>query len=76
MTEDQDKHGKRITIFVNNQPVEMAKGRISGAEIKKAAGIPPLFKLYDAKGKEISDDKEIQIKDKEKFTAISGQDVS
>lgn len=71
-----EKHEKTITIFVNNQPVEMTKGRVSGAEIKKAAGIPPQFKLYDAKGREISDDKEIQIKDQDKFTAISGQDVS
>jgi ribosomal protein S17 len=76
MNEASDKPKKTITIFVNNQPVQMEKGRVTGAEIKRAAAVPHEFKLYDQKGKQISDTEEVEIKDQEKFTAISGQDVS
>ncbi len=50
--------------------------QVTGAEIKKAAGIPAGFKLYDSRGEEVPDDRQVKIKPKDKFTAISGQDVS
>ena len=76
MIAEHDKPKKTITIFVNNQPVEMHEHNPTGAEIKKAAGIPPNFKLYTAEGAEVPNDKKISINGNEKFTAISGQDVS
>lgn len=76
MAAEHDKPKKTIRIFVNNQPVEMQEHNPTGAEIKKAAGIPPTFKLYTAEGKEVPNDKKVNIKADEKFTAISGQDVS
>jgi hypothetical protein len=76
MNADHEKPEKKITIFVNNQPVEFSKGKATGAEIKARAGVPSEFKLYDSKGKEIADGKSVELRDKEKFTAISGQDVS
>jgi multiubiquitin len=67
---------KTITIFVNNRPVEIEDRRITGAEIKAAADVPSEFKLFNAKGEEIANDTEIKVHPKERFTAISGQDVS
>jgi hypothetical protein len=69
------KH-KTITIFVNNRPVEIEDRKITGAEIKVAADIPANFKLYNAEGEEIGNETEIKVHPNEKFTAISGQDVS
>lgn len=76
MSAENDKPKKTITIFVNNQPVEMHGHDVTGAEIKKAAGIPPVFKLYTSEGKEVPNDHKVGIRENEKFTAISGQDVS
>lgn len=67
---------KTTTILVNNRPVEVEDRELTGAEIKAAAGIPPNFKLYDDKGKEVGDTEQIKVHEKQKFTAISGQDVS
>lgn len=70
------KKPKTITIFVNNRPVEIDDREVTGAEIKTAADIPLPFKLYDAKGKEIGNADHVKVHANEKFTAISGQDVS
>jgi multiubiquitin len=67
---------KTITILVNNRAVEISGREPTGADIKAAAGVPAEFKLYDAKGVEIANDTRVKIHEKEKFTAISGQDVS
>ena len=67
---------KTITIFVNNNPVTLPDREATGAEIKQAAGLPLEFKLYDHKGQEIDNETSIRVHPKEKFTAISGQDVS
>jgi hypothetical protein len=74
-----EAHGKRsqeTTILVNNREVTMPDDHATGAEIKAAAGIPSDFKLFDEKGREIAPDKKVKLKDGERFTAISGQDVS
>jgi hypothetical protein len=67
---------RTVTILVNNRPVELDDREVSGAEIKEAADIPLTFKLYNPKGEEIGNDTRLKIHPKEKFTAISGQDVS
>lgn len=74
-----DEHRKPVketTIFVNNRRVTMPDDHATGAEIKAAAGVPTDFKLYDEKGKEIRPDETVKLKQDERFTAISGQDVS
>lgn len=82
MTADTNKHDSRAAsrhetaIFVNNRSVTMPDDHATGAEIKAAADIPPDFKLYDEKGREIASDKKVKLKDGDRFTAISGQDVS
>lgn len=75
-TDQRTKPPKTIEIFVNNKPVKIDDREVTGAEIKSAAGIDPSFKLYDRKGKEIRNDETVRVHAKEKFTAISGQDVS
>lgn len=70
------KKPKTITIFVNNRPVEIDDREVTGAEIKQAADIPLSFKLYNHKGEEISNGTSLKVHQNEKFTAISGQDVS
>jgi len=67
---------KTVTILVNNREVEIAGKETTGAVIKEAAGIPLDFKLYDPHGDEIANDQPIKIHQNERFTAISGQDVS
>jgi hypothetical protein len=67
---------KEVVIQVNNRPVTLPHHKTSGREIKAAADIPVEFKLYGPKGHEISNDKQITVHKGEKFTAISGQDVS
>ena len=76
-TDDQTKaKPKTILIFVNNREVELPDKEVTGAEIKRAANIPAAFKLYDAKGDEVQTDETVKVHPKERFTAISGQDVS
>lgn len=70
------KKPQKVTILVNNRPVTMPDDHATGSEIKAAAGVPPEFKLYDADGDEIRNDKRIKLKKGDRFTAISGQDVS
>jgi len=67
---------EETTVFVNNRPVTLPGDHATGAQIKTAAGVPPDFKLYDEKGKEIRSDETVKLKQNERFTAISGQDVS
>lgn len=79
---DRDKDGglgkskSHLTVLVNNRPVEFDDDHATGSEIKAAAGLPGDFKLYDDKGHEIANDKRVKLKDGERFTVISGQDVS
>ena len=65
-----------VTILVNNRPVKLDDDHATGSEIKAEAGLPGDFKLYDDKGREIGNDQRVKLKDGERFTAISGQDVS
>jgi hypothetical protein len=70
---------KSITIIVNRREVQMPDREATGAEIKAAAGVPPDFELFEQKGSKlipIADDEIVKLHNKQKFTAVSGQDVS
>jgi hypothetical protein len=70
---------KSITILVNRREVEMPDRDATGAEIKGAAGVPADFQLFEQKGNKlipIGDGDTIKLHNKQKFTAVSGQDVS
>ena len=76
MSADERHKPEKVVIYVNNRKVVMRHDHATGLEIKKAADVPTEFKLFDPKGKEIDDDKRIKLHDGDRFTAISGQDVS
>jgi hypothetical protein len=67
---------KEVRILVNNRAVEVPGHEVTGAQIKQAAGVPADFKLYGPDGNEITDAQTVKVKHDERFTAISGQDVS
>jgi hypothetical protein len=70
---------KPVEIEVNNKPVEMPSHSETGLAIKAAAGVPAEFTLYHKHGKElteIADEQIVELHHKEKFIAVSGQDVS
>lgn len=74
-----EKPAKTVTVFVNNREVELPDKNETGAEIKAAAGIPPEFKLYAEHGHDldlVEDEEQIKVHAKERFRAVSGQDVS
>jgi hypothetical protein len=74
-SEGHQQEPKEVRILVNNRPVDVPHD-VSGAQIKQAAGVPADFKLYGPDGGEIADGQIIKVKHDERFTAISGQDVS
>jgi hypothetical protein len=65
-----------IVILVNRKPVEVPSAHVTGLEIKNAAGVTAEFQLFGPKGESISDEEKVHVHKDEKFTAISGQDVS
>jgi hypothetical protein len=67
---------KLVKILVNNRAVEVPGHEVTGAQIKHAAKVPADFKLYGPAGAEITDGQTVRVKHDERFTAISGQDVS
>jgi hypothetical protein len=76
LSEREPDKPKPVTVLVNNQPVQLPDRDTTGADIKQAAGLPLDFKLYDPNGDEIGNEYELKVHPNEKFTAISGQDVS
>jgi len=67
---------KLVKILVNNRAVDVPGHEVTGAQIKQAAEVPADFKLYGPDGTEITDGQTVRVKHDERFTAISGQDVS
>ena len=65
-----------VTILVNNRDVTLPRRDTTGFEIKRAAEVPETFKLFGPHGDEIENDQQVRIHERERFTAISGQDVS
>lgn len=75
MTQTQTKI-KTIEILVNNSPVTVPDRKVTGEEIKEAAGLPLDFTLYDSKGAAVGNQEGVKVHRNERFIAISGQDVS
>lgn len=73
---DDASHRKDVLILVNNREVQMPSHEATGAEIKRHADVPHDFKLYGPEGEPIGDAKHVELHERERFTAISGQDVS
>jgi hypothetical protein len=73
-----DDHPKNhpVTIQVNRRDVIVPDDDVTGSQIKGAAQVPDTFKLFDPKGNEVANDTTIHVHANERFTAISGQDVS
>jgi hypothetical protein len=67
---------KPIEILVNNSPVSVPGHQETGASIKRAAGLPLDFTLYDPAGAAVGNEDPIKVHHAERFIAISGQDVS
>jgi multiubiquitin len=70
----RDRHP--VTILVNRRDVHLPHHEVTGKQIKHAAAVPETFKLFGPHGKEVGNDELVRIHDRERFTAISGQDVS
>lgn len=76
MDESEQRHPKPVVIFVNRREVEVPGAHATGLQVKQAAGVPDEFQLFGPKGEPIADDQAVRVHKGEKFTAISGQDVS
>lgn len=72
----QTDHPHPVTILVNRRGVQLPDDEATGLQIKEAAGVPTTFKLFDPQGEEVGNDALIRLHEHERFTAISGQDVS
>jgi hypothetical protein len=75
---DHNDHPKdrSVTVQVNRRDVVVPDDHVTGLQIKDAAKVPTTFKLFDPKGDEVANDTTIHVHAHERFTAISGQDVS
>jgi len=69
-------HHHPVVIFVNRREIEFAESHATGFEIKHRADVPETFKLFDPPGDEVANEERIELHEHERFTAISGQDVS
>jgi hypothetical protein len=70
---------KTVTVFVNNREIVLPDKEATGAEIKAAANIPLDFHLYVEHGSNldpVDNNERIKVHQKERFRAVSGQDVS
>lgn len=74
--EEKDHKPHPVSIKVNNRDVTVPDRDVTGGEIKQAADVPPTFKLFGPKGDEVANDQHVRVHNNERFTAISGQDVS
>ena len=69
-------HHHPVTIFVNRREIEFPEHYATGLEIKEKADVPATFKLFTPNGDEVANDERVHLREHERFTAISGQDVS
>jgi hypothetical protein len=65
-----------VTIRVNNKPVEVPAVHVTGRQIKQAAAVPDEFQLFGPHDEPVGDEETVRVHKNEKFTAISGQEVS
>jgi hypothetical protein len=78
---EQAKKLHPVTVYVNNNPVDLPDRETTGAQILAQAKLPVDFQLFREHGKgkldQIDDlDAPLKAKDGERFRAVSGQDVS
>jgi hypothetical protein len=75
----------RITVLVNEKPVQFEQRKIAGRLLKETAiaqgiQIQPDFVLYEVKGqgklKSIGDDDEVTLNDNDKYRAVAPDDNS
>ncbi len=76
ITEQAAVHTEVFLVLVNNRPIRVHGPEATGAQIKRAADVPENFMLYDVRGEQVADDQRVRVHERERFTAISGQDVS
>lgn len=77
--EEADKKDHKphpVSIKVNNRDVTVPDRDVTGGQIKQAADVPATFQLFGPKGDEVENDQRVRVHKNERFTAISGQDVS
>lgn len=77
-TPEAAKPPKNVEIVVNTKPVSVPK-RVTGAQIKAAAGVPADFDLFQVKGKKevpVADGELLTVKKGDKFTASPTLDPS
>lgn len=73
---DKDHDPHPVSITVNNREVTVPDRDVTGGQIKEAADVPATFKLFGPHGDEVANDERVRVHEHERFTAISGQDVS
>jgi Multiubiquitin len=74
-----EKPPKTVNVFVNNREVTLPDDEVTGAQIKAAADVPLDFQLFVEHGSNldlVDNDDEIKVHNKQRFRAVSGQDVS
>ena len=80
-----DQKHKTITVYVNEHPVAFSEKEATGLEIKETAiaqgvKIKPDFELFlvkpGEKPKQIADKEKVELKQDEKFHAVSPDDKS
>ena len=70
---------KKVTILVNDKPVEFDTDEVTGSQIKSKAAVPvdsTLFELRDGKRIPIGDNEQVKIHGKERFLDVPGGTVS
>lgn len=79
MATTTEQKTKLITIFVNDNPVEMDSRLVTGLQIKNAAKVPIDSTLYRLRGQErmpVGDNEQIEIHEGERFLDVPGGNVS
>jgi Multiubiquitin len=70
---EENKRKTGFTIFVNNKPFETDEHQLTGAQVKKLAGIPPDYELFQVRGDQtapIGNEEVIHIHENLHFRAI------
>ena len=68
-----DQHEHEITIYVNNQPFKTTSKSLTGLEIKRLAGVPADYELFEIQGEQtipVGNEQEVRIRENLHFRAI------
>lgn len=75
----EQSHDHSIEVIVNKKKVLLPSEQETGSQILAVAELPPDFQLFIEHGEELEPvayDQEIKVHKGERFTAVSGQEVS